>query len=420
MSYKILSLDGGGTWALIQARVLAKRYGEDAAGHDVLKKYDLAIANSGGSLVLAMLCANARLSEIVSTFEDTRVLKEIFKDRIVDDLPLIGEILPRFRTENKYKEFRKNLNRGGVAYGDKLLTELPALIGKPSLQIVITAFDYDRERATYFRSNENSKMESRWIEEQVSGHATDVFKTCTLAQAVHAASNAPVQYFKDPAEFRLTADPNGARKETSKRLFWDGAVGGNNNPVKSGVLEALANGVKREDIQIVTIGTANTVKPVLYGEQNECEPAEGQEFLCRKSKMDGLVPNLQRMATSILSDPPDAATFDTHQILGLEYKQNDWRLIRINPLVKPIRKGNTWTMPGNNAWDVNDMKDLFDLDMAVSTKEGVRLINRMCNDFFAGFFDNQGVRTGGKNMDSILGHKLFADAMHDWNSDKWS
>ena len=55
MTFKSLSLDGGGAWALIEVRTLMKLYGDDATGHDVLKNFDLVAANSGGSLVLAGL-----------------------------------------------------------------------------------------------------------------------------------------------------------------------------------------------------------------------------------------------------------------------------------------------------------------------------------------------------------------------------
>ena len=77
MSYKILSLDGGGSWALIQARVLQDIYG-DLNGHELLKKFDMVIANSGGSLVLATLCNDMKLSEIISVFEDEGKRKQVF------------------------------------------------------------------------------------------------------------------------------------------------------------------------------------------------------------------------------------------------------------------------------------------------------------------------------------------------------
>ena len=49
--YHILSLDGGGSWALIQVRVLIDLFGANVSGYAVLKNFDLVTANSGGSVV---------------------------------------------------------------------------------------------------------------------------------------------------------------------------------------------------------------------------------------------------------------------------------------------------------------------------------------------------------------------------------
>jgi len=420
MSYKILSLDGGGSWALIQARVLEQRYGSDIQGHEILKKFDMAIANSGGSLVLALLCANKTPRQIIAIFNNVKVLQSIFKKKWQHYIPKLKDFAPNYETENKYGVFRQYLYNqdSDIAYGDTLLIDLPSLIGKPGLELIITTFDYDRERAVYFRSNPNSHMETSWIQGQVYPNAPkDNFKTVTLAKAVHAASNAPVHFFDDPASFTITTiDQNGTRIPSSKhRLYWDGAVGGNNNPIKSGVLEAIANNHDSSHIQFVSIGTSNTICPVIYGEVGEAEP--DYEFLCRRSTIDGWIGDLRRMASSILSDPPDASTFEAHQILRGPYVSNNPKMIRINPLVKPIRDGNRWTLPGDyTKWTVQDMETLFGLDMAVATEEGIQLINQLCDDFFDGKFDNQGIRIGGSNMDAILGHKLFSDALADWNN----
>ncbi len=43
MSYKILSLDGGGTWALLQAMALEDLY-QGCSGHEILSNFDLAVA----------------------------------------------------------------------------------------------------------------------------------------------------------------------------------------------------------------------------------------------------------------------------------------------------------------------------------------------------------------------------------------
>jgi uncharacterized protein len=47
MTYRILSLDGGGSWALIEIRALMEIYG-DRSGREILSEFDLVAANSGG------------------------------------------------------------------------------------------------------------------------------------------------------------------------------------------------------------------------------------------------------------------------------------------------------------------------------------------------------------------------------------
>lgn len=68
--YRILSLDGGGSWALIQVKCLQRLFKPEATGHEVLRHFELVAASSGGSIVLAALVANLKLSEILILFED--------------------------------------------------------------------------------------------------------------------------------------------------------------------------------------------------------------------------------------------------------------------------------------------------------------------------------------------------------------
>ena len=51
MAFRILSLDGGGVWAVIQVKALIKLYG-DVTGRTVLQDFDLVAGTSGGSIVL--------------------------------------------------------------------------------------------------------------------------------------------------------------------------------------------------------------------------------------------------------------------------------------------------------------------------------------------------------------------------------
>ncbi|HXD94188.1 MAG TPA: patatin-like phospholipase family protein [Bacteroidia bacterium] len=412
MSYSILSLDGGGTWALIQVRVLQQRYGDDATGHSVLRNYDLVIANSGGSLVLAAMCMNHPLSKIAEMFLNENVLQTIFvKKPFFYYAPWIKHFFPRFRTMAKIEGLRKQLvNKEDDLDSDILLTELPRRIGKDSLQIIITCFDYDRERAVYFRSNKDSAMETGFIEKSLGLPLNDAFKTVSLLHAIHGSSNAPVQFFDDPAEFAFDTE-----KGSPIKRFWDGAVGGNNNPIAVGILEAVANGAVKEEIRIVSIGTANILTPILYNTNDE--PKSERDWLVKYGKNEGFFGDLKKMASSILDDPPDAATFNAHQLLGMLYEKPNKKLIRINPLVKPIldEKTNIWMKPGNANWTDEDLKTLFSMDMAVIEKNKVELINTLCKDFFAGMFDNQGIRIGGKKIEPILGHRKFNEALKDWN-----
>ena len=68
MTYRILTFDGGGSWAILQVMALAKIYGDDARGHDVLSDFSLVAANSGGSITLGGLVENRTLADLWDNF----------------------------------------------------------------------------------------------------------------------------------------------------------------------------------------------------------------------------------------------------------------------------------------------------------------------------------------------------------------
>src|SRR5258706_7927288 len=69
--FRILSLDGGGSWALIEIMALMDLFGgRDTLGHDVLRRFDLIASNSGGSIVLGALAKNMSLGELWDLFAD--------------------------------------------------------------------------------------------------------------------------------------------------------------------------------------------------------------------------------------------------------------------------------------------------------------------------------------------------------------
>src|SRR5215472_15965977 len=154
MAYRILSLDGGGAWALIQVRTLINLYGANATGHQVLQKFDLAAANSGGSLVLAGLVEDLRLSDIAQYFLDETKRRSIFSptSSIVDTV--LARTLgfgPKYSAAAKLPAIERLLPTTGDAPLAGSMNQLNGPGGVP-VHLLIVGFDYDLNRAVYFRS----------------------------------------------------------------------------------------------------------------------------------------------------------------------------------------------------------------------------------------------------------------------------
>lgn len=220
MCYRILSLDGYGVWALIEVKALIALYGENKRGHEVLADFDLVAGTSGGSIVLGALIEDLTLGEILAHFKSQKTRDSIFSlgtlgDVLLHDLAdnvrcVVSEdsnlnlagVFPKYSAANKLPAFQRIL----PSKGDKNLPEAMAGIsrhGRDDIHLLITAFDYDLNRAVFFRSSKVKRP--HWGESQ----ATNV----TLAEAIHASTNAPVSYFDRPAEF-----------ENAPQRYWDGAI----------------------------------------------------------------------------------------------------------------------------------------------------------------------------------------------------
>src|SRR3974377_925213 len=153
--YRILSLDGGGSWALIQAKTLIRLYGARMRGHEVLRDFDLVAATSGGSLVLAGLVENLHLEEILAFFEDPKTRKAIFSQtEIVPYLSLRAFTGngPKERARKNVPALGKLLPRAGFLPLARAVEGIRREGSEDDLHILITSFDYDRNRATFFRS----------------------------------------------------------------------------------------------------------------------------------------------------------------------------------------------------------------------------------------------------------------------------
>lgn len=395
MSYRILSLDGGGTWALIQIKALIALYenGPDTPGHEVLNDFDLAAANSGGSIVLGALIENLTLGETLAFFMEEARRKSVFSktdsigDRLLQDTLHIG---PKYSAKKKLPALLDVLPKHGPLPLPQAVANLRRPRSNQPLVALIVAFDYDRNRSTFFRSA---------IPDNPAWGQSDVSHS-TLAEAIHASSNAPVNYFDEPATF---PHDNAFR-------YWDGAITGYNNPILAAVTEAITWGVAPKDIVALSLGTASLARP--WPKLSEppsvfLQPKSDQSF-----KND-----LQKLATSILDDPPNVANFHAHVLTGGQLTPGsnppDSRIIRMSPLISPVKdKNDNWSAPP----PMTDQQfvDLANLDMDAVEQLQAESIFQYADLWLRDVAPNQPIRMDGDTLTPEIGHPTFSAALDSW------
>jgi hypothetical protein len=401
--YRILCLDGGGPWALIQVKALQKLYAPDAQGHDILKDFDLVAANSGGSLTLAGLIENRKLNDLLSNyFMNEQNRKAVFRE--VDFWPRVRDFIfywlgigPKYSTQAKRVALTRILSSFGTEFLSKIQEKIEGQKGKCP-HFLICAFDYDRKRAMFFRSKLDSKAQSSAI-------APDV----TLVDSVHASSNAPITFFDEPAD-------------VISRRFWDGAIAGNNNPVLVAVVEALAAGHSRNDIQVLSIGTGSVRLPL--APQEAADPCglvqQRQEFLIlRYARI--ILRNIRELAGSILDDPPDVATFIAHVVLGQPLPSpgsgspiTSGSVVRMNPMIQPKLINGSWLPPPELGCD--EFKAIAELPVDALEQRDVERVSRLCDLWLDNNSNipNQPIRSNSKDFTCEIGQPSFSEARAAW------
>jgi hypothetical protein len=384
MMRKILSLDGGGSWALLQAMALQTIY-DDTPGWDILAHFDLAVGNSGGSIVLGGLVENMRPSQILNLFSNQTNRQSIFKA-----LPLVENLLSHVPIFPKYSAAGKlaGLTNLFGAQGATPLANLPALPGWPNgpgreaVKIMIPAFDYDSARAVFFRS-------------YTTPFATAPSQT-SLVNAVHASSDAPVIFFDAPAAF-------------DAHNYWDGAMGGFNNPVMAGVTELLATGVAASEIVALTIGTG-TVKLLPAAMAGNTDPN-----LVQAPSDPSLLNDLSKAGGCITDDPPDQASYTAHVVLTAARDGNVSELgpvVRLNPVVGPVQTAGTWGLPAGLGLD--DFNALKNLGMDAVTQPDVDRIITLGTAWIAGTVPNQPLHTNPDTLASLPPAENFPAGVARW------
>jgi hypothetical protein len=403
--FRILSLDGGGSWALIQVRALSRIFerilGKPPAqitGHDVLKHFDLAAANSGGSLTLAGLLHNWSLAELLALFKEEDNRRKVFASTDAwhrRAFRAIAGIGPIYSTVKK----REGLKAIMGAHGNHEIASLPERIGRNYAgrlpHILFCAHNYDTQRAAFMRSDGESRAASSKRRE-----------TLTLLDAVHASANPPVNLFDLPAE---------CGKDKDAERYWDGAIAGHNNPVMAAVIETLANAVRyntsRAEIKALSLGTGTTTLPLNRGDLSESDKALHIEV-----ERPWLFADVKKLALSIMSDPPDTATFNAHMLLDGPLPDHEATamgaspIVRLNPLIQPMpdRTGG-WRLP--DGYTTETFRALRNLDMDGVSKEDVAIIDAFCDRWMADAVTNQPVRANTRTFRAEIGHRKFSHAL---------
>jgi hypothetical protein len=403
MSYRILSLDGGGCWALIQAMALDAIY-PDQTGHQILNRFDLAIANSGGSIVLAALVKNLKPKDVVALFQSAANRNNIFvrKELIAYEAGKVLGLGSRYIAAKKLDGLRAVMDAppGNPVAGLKM-SKVAATIGgdaETAPQVIIAGFDYDWRREIFFRAKPSDIAAPGGIFDP------------DLASAVHASTNAPVNYFDAPAVIEVLPGVD--------RRFWDGAVGGFNNPVHHGVIEALGHGVHAGDIVALSLGTATIWRP-------EGTPRNGESSqLFNLPGATGLLPAISEISDSILDDPPDTASFQAHIMTGAP--PDAPRIVRLSPMIRPQLKGDSWVLPkgfgamhqpnqrGTLMHDLDAFNYLRNLGMDATGDDDIDMITQLAQQWVGGDILNQPIQKDLATAECVIGFDRFADGRAAW------
>jgi len=381
--YRILSLDGGGSWALIQVMALIDLYGGNATGHEVLREFDLVAANSGGSIVLGGLVEDMKLSDLLGFFLSEEKRKSIFVQRV---LHLPGT--PKYETAEKLNGLEAALPLRGGWFLPQAAHDIQGSNSGQPVHLLIIGFDYDRNRSRFFRSAPAGGP--AW-----GGGAVSQVR---LVDAIHASTNAPVLFFDKPAE---------VPSEPGKR-YWDGAISGCNNPVLAAVVEAIVLGHAPDSIVALSIGTGTVCRP----------PApEGvpSTVLFASAEHPGVLHDVEKLAGAIVDDPPDAASFTAHVLTGGSSglrTQGDSRVVRMSPVIAPVRdQAGNWSLPAG--LDEQSFSTLVNLAMDAVSQDQVVAIQYLASLWLQGKVMNQPIRMD-SNLHCELGQSNYSAARSAW------
>jgi uncharacterized protein len=161
-------------------------------------------------------------------------------------------------------------------------------------------------------------------------------------------------------------------------------------------------------LAVLSIGTATVALP-------RQEPGDPPSPFVQPTLEPNIVPDLRKVATAIIDDPPDIATFLAHLMTtcsGRGDGRSDSRVVRMNPMIAPVRKGARVSAPGSMTPEEFDF--LKNLGLDAIEKQEVDAIARYADLWLKDAAPNQPIRMNGETFKVELGQKKFSKAKAAW------
>jgi patatin-like phospholipase/acyl hydrolase len=286
MSFRILSIDGGGIRGIIPALILAET--EQRAKRPISKMFDLVAGTStGGILAVGLTMPGTKRKpkysalDLVSLYEEEG--DDIFHRSKWHQIRAIGNL-----AEEKYpSEGIEGVlaARFGKAWLSEVLTH-----------VLVTAYDIELRQPHFFKSDRAKKKPERDF---------------LLAHVARATSAAPTYFEPAKIPSRAGGDPV---------ALVDGGVFAN-NPAACALVEAICTrGAELSDMTFLSLGTGELTRPIMY------EEAKGW----------GLAKWAQPILSVVFDGVSDTVDFQVKSLLELpSAKPNSYLRIQV-----PLHEGN--------------------------------------------------------------------------------
>ncbi|MDJ0679890.1 MAG: patatin-like phospholipase family protein [Xenococcus sp. (in: cyanobacteria)] len=242
MTYKILSLDGGGFRGVISARII-KAFEEKLKEKKLHEYFDLVTGTSTGSLIAAGIAKGKSADDLLKLYKDNG--PEIFPDHIRRRRRLLQITRGIFPVALYPHNGLGDILSKEEIFGSTKIRE----ITKPVL--LIPAYNTSKRELVWFCSN-NPESHPRWYDD------IEVWKICVCS------ASAPTFF-----------PPYQLEEEGEKKPFVDGGIAAN-NPALLAIAHAMllpyneqpqpSKQLKLDDIAIVSIGTGIPTKGYSYEE----------------------------------------------------------------------------------------------------------------------------------------------------------